>query len=272
MSSWKGFTTGAHGRWLGAILAAAFLLRVWGNLYDLGSGFHPDEEHYVHIAVRMMAEGTLNPAYFQNPPLYSYAILLVLAALFGGKYATGRVASRAEFVETLPPLVPFGIARGLVALAGTATCLVLYLLGRRYGGELTGTLAAGFYAVAFLSVRDAHFAVNDIPMVLLVTLAVLFAVRFLEGGRTRDLVWGGLAAELAVATKYNGGIALVPLLLACVLRTPEGSAQPASGRVAQIGRRSLLLLLVALAGFLLGNPYAFLDPPPCSPGSRASTG
>jgi len=202
---------------LGVILALAILLRASGNLYDMPYGFHPDEGKYLNRATRMMSEGTLNPRYFLNPPLYSYAILGSLYVLFGVQSAFGGVASRPDFIATLPPPVAFWIARGLSALAGATTCLLLFLIGRRFGGELAGLLAAGFYAVAFLSVRDAHFAVNDIPMVCLLTLAFLYAVRLLEGGRTRDLVIGGLVAGLAAATKYNGAIALLPLLLACVI-------------------------------------------------------
>ena len=253
----------AHHRWLVALLALAFLLRVSGSLYDRGYGFHPDEHHFLDRAMTMMKRGTLDPAaYFHNPPLYTYAILLALYALFGVEYLTGRVGSVAEFLATLSPAVGHGLARGLSALAGTVTCGLLFLIGKRFGGARAGLLAAGLYAVAFLSVRDAHFAVNDIPMVALVTLAFGFALRLLDGGRPRDLVGGGLTAGLAAATKYNGGIALLPLLLACALGSPGGDgAARAGGMRGRIARKGLALLLLALAGFLLGNPYALFDPP-----------
>ena len=260
-SFWKSQSMRSRQVWLVAILASAFLLRISGNLYDRGNGFHPDEHHFLHRALTMMAEGTLNPAYFQNPPLYTYAILLGLYGLFGVQLLAGGPGSPAAFVTALPPPVAFGLARGLSALAGTAICLLLYAIGRRIGGPLAGHLAALFAAVAFLSVRDAHFATNDIPMVFLVTLTFHFAVRFLEEGRTRDLILGGLTAGLAAATKYNGALALLPLLLlACgwgQMGQPEG-ARP--GRAAQVGRQGLVVLLLALGGFLLANPYALLDP------------
>ena len=224
-------------------------------------GFHPDEYQYFDDAVEMMRKGTFSPASFRNPPLFNYAILLVLHVLFGAKYAMGNVTGVVEFLSSLPVTLAFRIARGLSALAGTATCLMLYLLGRRYEGRLAGLLAAGFYAVAFLSVRDAHFAVNDIPMVSLLTLAVLFAVRLLEEGQPRDLVLGGLTAGLAAATKYNGGIALLPLLLACLLGAPRREERASAERAGAVALKWLALLLLALAGFLLGNPYALFDPP-----------
>jgi 4-amino-4-deoxy-L-arabinose transferase-like glycosyltransferase len=258
LSRWTTLRAGAQHSVLGVIVILALVLRLSGNLYDLPYRFHPDERHYLDGAARMMNEGTLNPAYFQNPPLYSYAILLALYSLFGLQYLVGAVKTPAEFITTLSPAVAFGLARGLTAVAGTLTCLLLYRLGRRVGGELAGLLAALFYAVAFLSVRDAHFGVNDIPMVCLVTLAGLFALRHLEGGRPWDLVFGGLTAGLAAATKYNGGVALLPLLLACVLEGP-GRGRFGFSRAREIGGKWLRLLLLALAGFLLGNPYAVLD-------------
>ena len=257
----KGLAGLAGHKLLVGILACAFFLRISGNLYDRGNGFHPDEHHYVATAVQMMIDGTLNPVYFENPPLYSYAILAVLYGLFGLRYMMGGIASLAGFITALPPTVALGLARALSALAGTTTCLLLFLIGRRFGGELAGLLAAGFYGVAFLSVRDAHFAVNDVPMVSLLTLAFLFTLRLLEGGRPRDLILGGLTAGLAAATKYNGGIALLPLLLACALRAPSEGEPAGAGRARVIGFRALSLLLLSLAGFLLGNPYGLLDAP-----------
>ena len=207
----------------------------------------------------MIKEGTLNPAYFKNPPLYTYAILLTLYGMFSVRYLMGYSGSRAHFIATLPPDLPFVIARGLSALAGTATCLVLFVIGKKFGGDLAGLLAALFYSVAFFSVKDGHFGTNDVPMVCLVTLAFFFAVRLFEGGTTPDLIVGGLTAGLAAATKYNGGIALVPLFLACVLGQRRQGGASNTGRMREVAIKWLALLLLALAGFLLGNPYAVLD-------------
>jgi len=259
VSFWKALRAVAHQKLLIAILLLACLLRLAGNLYDMPYRFHPDEHKYAGRAVVMMSEGTLNPTYFENPPLYTYAILAVLYALYGVKYAVGAVGRRAAFIAALWPTGAFGVARGLTALAGTTTCFLLFLIGKRFGGEQAGVLAALFYAVAFLSVRDGHFAVNDLPMVFLVTLAFYFAGRLLEGGRRRDLLWGGLTAGLAVATKYNGGIAFLPLLLACAVRQPAEEKGVGARRVGSIGLDWLVLLVSGLVGFVLGNPYAVLD-------------
>lgn len=241
------------------ILALSFALRIAGSQYDAPYRFHPDEHHYIDRAAMMIREGSLNPGYFNNPPLFTYAILLSLYTAFGVRYLTGGVSSRTEFIATASASGLFEIARGLSALAGTATSLLLYLIGKRFGGELGGALSALFYAVAFLSVKDGHFATNDIPMVFLVTLSFFFAARLLEGARLRDLVLGGLTAGLAAATKYNGAIAIVPLLLASALDEKRRQEVSRLDQAKWIGRRWLGLSLLAAGGFLLGNPYAALD-------------
>jgi len=94
-----------------------------------------------------------------------------------------------------------------------------------------------------------------------VTLAFLFAVRLSQGGRPRDLVFGGLTTGLAAATKYNGAVAILPLLLACLPWSPRWEGKSGPDRTRGFGLKWLVLLLFALAGFLLGNPYAILDMP-----------
>ncbi|MGH7411930.1 MAG: ArnT family glycosyltransferase [Candidatus Methylomirabilis sp.] len=222
-------------------------------------GFHPDEHHFLDKAVMMMRRMTLHPAYFENPPMYTYAILLVLYGQFVAQYAMGAAGSPGEFLSNLLPAVAFGIARGLAALAGTMVCIMLFLIGRQFGGGLGGSLAACLYAVAFVSVRDAHFGVNDVPMVFLITLSFLFAVRVLKLGLRRDLILGGLTAGFAVATKYNGGVAVLPLLLACLLWAFREQGRSWRDRARKIGFEWLTLLLFSLVGFLLANPYALFD-------------
>src|SRR5688572_8349390 len=70
---------------LGTIFAVALLVRFWSLDWQLPFALHPDEGHYVWKAEEMFREGDLNPRYFRNPSLFTYAILgeLKLAELFG---------------------------------------------------------------------------------------------------------------------------------------------------------------------------------------------
>ncbi|HTD10418.1 MAG TPA: hypothetical protein VK680_16155, partial [Solirubrobacteraceae bacterium] len=64
-----------HGsrRWVWPALTAVLLgglgLRLWGVRQGLPYAYNADEaDHFVPHALKMFAQGTLNPHYFANPP------------------------------------------------------------------------------------------------------------------------------------------------------------------------------------------------------------
>jgi hypothetical protein len=71
-------------------------------------------------------------------------------------------------------------------------------------------------------------------------------------GRMRDYAIAGVGIGLAAATKYTGGITVVCLLGAF-------ACDAAGGAVWTAARRVVLALLLALAAFVLANPYSVLD-------------
>ena len=118
------------------------------------------------------------------------------------------------------------IGRSISALADWLTVIVLFLLGRRLYGRWIGLLAAGFYAVAALPLQQSHFWTVDAFTTLWVTLALLFAVRAMDGVSARRgplpllylAVWmGGVMWE----TGYNElpilGLAMLTVLFLATL-------------------------------------------------------
>jgi 4-amino-4-deoxy-L-arabinose transferase-like glycosyltransferase len=106
--------------------------------------------------------------------------------------------------------------------------------------------------VAFLPVFYSHLALNDVPAMAPVALALYGTAGVMRRGRRRDFVIAGVGIGLAAATKYTGGITLVCLLAATLEDASGGSA-------ARSARRLALGLLVALVAFVVANPYALLD-------------
>lgn len=152
--------------------------------------------------------------------------------------------------------VPFYLLGRLVtALFGTATIAVLYVLAVEAYGATAGLLAGLFLAVNLLHVRDSHFITTDVPLTFLVTLALVFVLRYWREGRLRDAVGSGLVAGLAASMKYPGGLALLPFLLAHLLR---GAPLPLWRRL--VGREPVQAGVAAAAGFVAGTPYAVLTP------------
>jgi dolichyl-phosphate-mannose-protein mannosyltransferase len=154
-----------------------------------------------------------------------------------------RYASPQDFVAQFraDPSLLYLEARVTSALAGALTVLAAFALGAAWRPRRTGLLAAGWTAVAYLLVRDAHFGVNDALVTLLVTLALAACVRVLRDGSPRFDLLAGALTGLAFTAKYQGLVVLVPLVLACALRP----------------RRRVAGLAVALGSMLLAAVVSF---------------
>jgi 4-amino-4-deoxy-L-arabinose transferase-like glycosyltransferase len=241
-----------HGAALMAVLAAGLALRLWGIGFGLPERYHPDEAKYVWVGLRYLS-GDLNPHYFLNPPLWSY----VLGALFAVQFAAGSLlglyGGLAELAFPSDPSGFFLLGRVASAVVGTATVWVLYRVGAELFSPRTGLLAALLLAVAFLHVRDSHYAVNDVPAVFLLVCSFLGCVRIYRDGRLRDSAMAGAFAGLAVAAKYSSGMVLAPLVLAQVLHARRVACSRPVVSLAVAG-------VAGLAAFLFACPWPLLDP------------
>lgn len=237
---------------LAAVLAVALGLRLWGIGHGLPFSYNIDEEgHFVPVAIGFFGHG-LNPRYFLNPPGYTELLHVVYAVWFGGREAVARA-----YVEH--PSEVFLVARVTCALLGTAAVWLLHVAGARLFDRRVGLLAAALGAVAFLPVFYSHLALNDVPALLPLTLALVATALVLRGepGRLWPVALGGVAVGLALGTKYTAGIVLLPLVTAIALRALEDRRS--------LARALVLPLAVAgaatVTGFFVANPHAFLSFP-----------
>jgi 4-amino-4-deoxy-L-arabinose transferase-like glycosyltransferase len=233
---------------LAAVLAGGLGLRLWGIGQGLPYAYNTDEaDHFVTRAVAMFGHD-LNPHYFANPPAFTYLLHFLFALFYGGK--TG-----VQHTFALHPGAVYTLARVAVAVLGAAALWLLYATGARLFGRGVGLLAAAIEAVAFLPVFYAHLALNDVATLAPLTLSLLGTAGVLRKGRTRDYLLAGAGLGLACASKYTAGIALAPFAAAVAARYLDGGAGA--------GRRAIggiaLSAAVALAAFLIANPYAVLD-------------
>ena len=192
---------------LAAILLLALGLRAWGIGWGMPYAFHPDEDNYLPGAMGMLLKGDLNPHYFSNPPLVTYAVLAELFAYLKAGQLLGFPQTPMDVGLQLlvAPTPLYAMARMNSALAGTATVLMTYLVGRKLLGTWPSLAGALLLAVAFLPVRDSHYAVNDIPATFLLMASFLFATRIPSGTVGKGLVpylLSGLLLGLGVA--FNG--------------------------------------------------------------------
>lgn len=232
---------------LAAILAVAAGLR----FFALGAGIPfavgVDEPEIINRVVIMMRTGDYNPHFFDYPSLYIYVQLAVAVA----RYIVGAMGGEWSSLGQVGPDDFFLWGRAVSALTGTATVLLVYLIGVRWGTR-TALLGAGLMAVMPLHVRESHFVLTDVPMTFFVALACLLALRAHERQQTAAFALAGAAAGLAAATKYPGGLALM-LPLVALWMTPGTRPSRVAAALAVVG--------ASAAAFLVAAPYTFLDLP-----------
>jgi 4-amino-4-deoxy-L-arabinose transferase-like glycosyltransferase len=231
---------------LGFIMLAALGLRLWSIDHGLPFAYNYDEDkHFVSIAIRV-AEGDLNPHYFDNPPALTY----LLAAIFRVGIPYGTIGLAAGFLADQGP--GFLVGRLVVALLSVAALPVVYWAGRRWFDRRAGLVAAALLATAFLPTFYAKQALNDTVTLLPLTIGLVACLAVAEGGRPRSWLLAGAAFGAATATKYTAGAALITLLLAAAFRLRQ-DRPPAVAR-------NLALALAVFGGIYLAiNPYTLLD-------------
>jgi hypothetical protein len=230
---------------LGATLAVALVLRVWGIRHGLPFIYNVDEErHFVPVAAKAL-DGAFHPESFVNPPGFAYLLSLLYAVWYGG---AGDALHRWE----ADPAQLYLLGRLAAAALGTLSAWLLYVAGTRLFGRTAGLVAAAAMAVAFLPVFYSHHALNDVPAMTAFTLSLVGTAGVLRKGRAIDYTLGGAAAGLAAATKYPSGIALLAVVLAGTVRALDaGERRRALGGIA-------LGVASALVTFLCANPFALL--------------
>lgn len=232
-----------------AILLLALALR-WP--FPSPEWSHVDERALVLYPLGFWS-GDFNPHFFNYPTftLYIASALYYVYFLFFSTQSLEYFVAYRYFVD---PIDLLAIARTANTLVSAATVAVCMAVGRRLYGRTGGYLAGVVLAVMPLHARFAHLAITDVAAGLFTALAVLYGVKIVQERRRSDIVLAGVCAGLAAASKYPAGLALVPVLVACLLSRPWR----------EIATRSSLVVLAApviAAGlsFVVASPYVLLD-------------
>lgn len=230
------------------ILAAGFALRLWNIDYGLPFVYSIDEaSHFTSRAVEMFWQD-LDPGYYQNPAAFTYLAYGLLRVIYGPlgfvfDLPYGNVTAQFDKDPTEIWVAARVLAAGLCVAGAGAT----YWAARRLWDVREGLVAAAVLSFAFLPVAYSRVAVTDVGALAGMALALLWSVRAYEEGRLRHYALAGAGAGLALAFKYTGGLALLPLALAALARLRED-------RLRAVGGLALGAAL-AVAVFLALNPY-----------------
>jgi hypothetical protein len=111
--------------------------------------------------------------------------------------------------------------RRVTAAFGTATVLLVFLLGTSVFNRRVGLVGALLYAVAVLPTQLSHFWTMDPYLTFFATLTLLLSVRLVRARDRTAWLYGigiGIALGLAGACKVNGVVFAVAPVLAIALR------------------------------------------------------
>lgn len=251
------------------LAAIALCLRVYGNGFGLPDEFHVDEAHLVPRAIRF-GTGDFDPHWYFYPPLYMYVLFALYAVYFGLGHALGAFASAADFGMQyfVDPTGFYLIGRTATAVLGAATVWLAYRFAERAYGRAAGVCAGLLLALCALHADNSHFATTDTPLAFAAMVSLWLAWRFTQTGNRRTLAAAGLAAGLAAAVKYTGVLLVPALCLAVFARwrgmgaNPYYELDPDRGRAGRAARAIAIASACAAAGFLIGCPWAVLNPGP----------
>ncbi len=173
--------------------------------------------------------------------------------------------------------VDYLAVRVLTAILGTLTVLVVFEMGRRAFDARAGVFAATGMSVAFLSVRDSHFATIDVPLTLacsLTLLALLISLPTFSGPLQGGGRGGGVSSRLretASAGRAGWGWILPGALLGLATGIKYTGAFLVAAILAGSRRRLVPTLLIGLGVFALTSPFLFLEPALFAHGLRSIT-
>ena len=243
-------------------LAVVVLIGLWFRAPRISEGmpyfYRADEANHFYRAVRMMQTNDYHPYYFLKPTLCFYIRMPAIAGGFLWSAREGEIR-RIEEIVRRDENDPTGIlwtashprivmwARSVGTLFSLVMILATYGIARRVvASPWPAVLAALLVACTpFLITESSNIGVDTL-MAGFCLLCVWLSLRVMENPAASRAALAGLAAGLAVTSKYNGLPIVAAPLLACLLS----------------GRCSLRAMTAALGfsavGFLIGTPYALL--------------
>lgn len=224
-----------------AVMGVAFGLRVWGIHFGLPYDFTYDEVHEIVRAFKLGA-GEYDWKGFGKGGLY-YLLFVEYSLLYGVWWLTGQITDARDFALLYfqNPSVFYLAGRLTVALMGVATCLVVFILGRRVYDWRVGLGAAAIGATAYYHGVWSHYINVDIGLTLALWASIWAYLWYEHNQQLRWLMGAGALGGIAIAFKSPGAIVLFLLLVAIASR-PAGWRFPRQ-RLKEAGLVVLTLLV-----------------------------
>ena len=268
---WSGEAHSARRVWceraaVAALLIVALGVRLFGNTWDHGYLFHPDERQVVFVTADLELswppdwDSLFSPASSWNPGFFSYGSfpLYLLRIMANASSVVWPAMSnlRSSYV----------IGRVISALADVGTIALAYALGRRLYGRWTAFLAATFLTFAVLHVQLSHFYAVDTLLTCAIMLVLVLSVRLVDKPTLGRMLGAGMALGLACSIKISAAALMAPLAVAWIgalalgRRENGAQAERSGGHLGAEAVRGIIAAgWIAAITFVLLEPYALID-------------
>jgi Dolichyl-phosphate-mannose-protein mannosyltransferase len=249
---------------LPAILLLGTIVRLWGINFGLPhTECCPDETAIISRSLQFFS-GDFNPHFFTDPTLYLYLLFSVYIVY----YLLGQLLRIYQSPDDLirefvhDPSHLYLLDRLLSLSFGVMTIAVVYWIVKKLCNAQTAAIAALFLSLTPLHVRDSHFGVTDVPQTFFVVTAVCLMLYVVEGEREarttfQSYLWAGIFSGLAFSTKYTSLLLMGTFLVAHSLRVWSEKGQ--KDKIVH-HRNAIVFIGSFLTAFLIGTPFALLDP------------
>ncbi|MBI1911176.1 MAG: glycosyltransferase family 39 protein [Deltaproteobacteria bacterium] len=236
---------------IAAILAAGLALRLWGIGYGLPFIFHPDENRQVLDALGMAERMSPIPEEFSYPVLHKYMLVLVNGIYFSTGRLLGWFSSPADFALKFltGESKVFLLGRLLSAFGGTALGLCTYFICKRLYSVRAGFIGLAYSLGMFHLIQHSQWAIADIFLALF-TAAALYFIVLSSGEFNRNTLLAFLFTGLAISTKPQGVLLLVPFAVSQFFALRQSGSLLNYEFFSKRAVGVLVLLIVSLLGNL----------------------
>lgn len=255
------------------ILLVGLILRLWGVTYGFPFIYSVDEPALQRSAYGIRFEA--NPHHFDWPHLHFYINYALYMGVSFFRTFIRWIGLKDFSTQTFPllwrdPLIFYFSSRVLNALMGALTVIPIFLIGRLLFNKKVGYLTAFAMAIFPYHVWNSHFALVDVPMTFWFVWSVYFSSLILKTGQKKFYMLAGIFAGLSASTKYNGGYAVLVIVLASIMYMYSTGIIVFSVAKTKLAFKLTMgfikhLVFLAMAGlasllaFFAGTPFALFD-------------
>lgn len=234
------------------IIIISMILNVWGNKWGAPDYWHPDE--LTRHSIKMLDKRSLNPGVFYYGNLH-YCVLLTGAVIPARIYT--KIFDPIPDKANLPAIKLWAkrleartiiLARSISAIMAALQVLIVYFLGVCLFDKWIGLLSALFLAIFPYFIAIAHFATVDTAANFWYWFSCLLCLLYWKKGNKKWYVLASIVAGLAIGTKIDRIVILVPIFLSHLFYEKGLNLKPLIS--------SLFFLTI---GYIVATPMLFIS-------------